>query len=106
MNNRKIERFKCFADHGPYSLAGISKRQELNKQGICWTCRMRHKPFCDDRLTLCRVCGCGREWHPLNGPCRVGPETEFELHNCYCKGYIPKDNLEYLESLVDKNEIS
>jgi hypothetical protein len=74
----------------------------LNKQGICCTCIMKHFPYCSDQITLCRTCGCGKEWHPLDGPCRVGPETEFTLYNCHCQKYIPKDNLQYLEYLVGK----
>jgi len=69
----------------------------LHEQGICWECRMKHFPFCDSTIVLCRSCGCGKSWHPLDGPCRVGPETEFTLYDCHCRGYIPKENLAYLE---------
>ena len=73
--------------------------------GTCFTCNMKHfPPLCENSIVLCRNCGCGKEWHPLDGPCRVGPETEFQLHNCFCKGYIPKDNLEYLEWKLNNNE--
>jgi len=54
-----------------------------------------------DAIIKCRSCGCAREWHPLNGRCRVGPETEFTQYDCYCKGYVPLSNLEYLEWLYD-----
>jgi hypothetical protein len=86
------------------STTSTSQFEEFHQRGICWECKMKHFPFCDNTTILCRICNCAKSWHPLNGPCRVGPETEFELHNCYCQGYVPKDNLEYLESLVDKNK--
>ena len=72
--------------------------------GTCFTCKMKHlSPLCESATVLCRSCGCGKEWHPLDGPCRVGPETEFTLYDCYCPGYVPLDNLTYLETLVDKH---
>lgn len=65
---------------------------------------MEHSPVCVDKsmYTLCRICGCAKEWHPMDGRCRVGPETEFTLYDCHCEGYIPKDNLEYLEWMYNK----
>lgn len=64
---------------------------------------MEHNPFCVDILLACRTCGCAKEWHPLDGRCWVGPETEFTVFNCGCQKYIPRDNLLYLEWLYNKN---
>jgi hypothetical protein len=63
---------------------------------------MEHYPTCENGGTVCRICHCAKEWHPLDGRCRVGPETEFTQYDCYCEGYIPKDNLMYLEWQYEK----
>jgi len=85
------------------TLVGPSRREVLSSKGICYTCQMKHLPYCNDEYVGCRICTCGKEWHPMDGPCRIGPETEFITMNCYCKGYIPLDNIQYLEWMVDKN---
>jgi hypothetical protein len=92
------ENFAVAAD-GSTPPAVLDKFHSL---GICRTCCMKHQPFCDNRYAECRSCGCAKEWHPLDGLCRVGPETGFTINNCFCRGYIPKDNLEYLEVLAQK----
>ena len=89
---------------GPDGKTVISRLDEFRKQGICFTCRMKHQPYCDDGYVACRNCLCAKEWHPMDGPYRVGSETEFTMHNCYCQGYEPLDNLEYLEWKLEKKE--
>ena len=59
--------------------------------------------------SLCKDCGCSSSWHTgKNTSCKIHNKNtdwaRFITHECW--GYLPSDNLEYLEYLYEKKTIT
>lgn len=57
--------------------------------------------------SICASCGCHPAWHLVSGACNYNLSTmnkrKFGLCDG-CRGYLPSDNLEYLEHKLEQKE--